>query len=115
MAYIPPALRHRAERKWTLHQLRGLTIERVIEALRAFTQDHRAGGSGSAPYIVSIGDLVSGGYLRGDEAGSLTDSQVVFWLVPLKENPSKMSVCAELPDGYLVAEARCLTFGGLGK
>jgi hypothetical protein len=115
MASIPPALHHRAERKWTVHQLHGLTFERTIEALRAFTQAHRAAGSGAAPHIVSIGDLVSGGYLRGDEVGSLTDSQVVFWLVPLKEAPSTMSVLAKLPDGCLVAEFQCSTFEGLGK
>jgi hypothetical protein len=112
---ISPLLHHRAECKWTVHQLQGLTFERMIEALRAFTQDHRGGGSGSAPHMVSIGDLVSGGYLRSDEVGSLSDTQVVFWLVPLKQNPSMMSVCAKLPDGSLVAEVRCMTFVGLAQ
>lgn len=115
MVSIPPALRHRAEWKWTVHQLRGLTFERIIEVLQAFTRDHRAGGSGSAPHIVSIGDLVAGGYLRGDEVGSLTDQQVVFLLDPLKDRPQFMWIRARLPDGSLVAEIRCDTFEGLGK
>ncbi len=112
---IPPTLRHRAERRWTCHQLRGLTFERAIEALRAFTRDHRGGGTGSAPHLVSLGDLVSGGYLTGAEVGSLSDEQVVFWLVPLKDRPQFMWIRAKLLDGSLVAEIRCATFEGLGK
>jgi hypothetical protein len=115
MASIPPALRHRAEWKWAVHELRGLTFERMIAALRAFTRDHRAAGSGSVPHIVSIGDLASGGYLRDDEVGSLTDEQVVFLLAPLKDRPQFMWIHAKLPDGSLVAEVRCDTFEGLGK
>lgn len=115
MASVPSSLRHRAERKWAVHELRGLTFERMGEALRAFTRDHRAGGSGSAPHLVSIGDLVSGGYLRGDEVGSLTDEQVVFFLDPLKDRPQSMWIRAKLPDGSLVAEVPCDTFEGLRK
>jgi hypothetical protein len=115
MASVPPSLRHRAEWKWTVHQLRGLSFERMIEALRAFTRDHRAGGSGSAPHLVSIGDLVFGGYLRGEEIGSLADEQVVFLLAPLKDRPQFMWIRAKLPDRSLVAEIRCDTFEGLGK
>ena len=115
MVSIPPVHRHWAEVKWTRHQLHGLPCQRMIEALRAFTQDHRAGGSGSALHIVSIGDLVSGDYLKSDEVGSLTDEQVVFFLDPLEDRPQFMWIRAKLSDGSLVAEVRCDTFEGLRK
>jgi hypothetical protein len=91
---IIPNIRHRSEMQRVTIALQALPFERLTRATETFSRDRGTNSS-----VVSLRDLISGGYLRAQEVGVLRDREVAIALARDDSNPTAVLVRVKLLTG----------------
>jgi hypothetical protein len=74
---IIPSIRRHSERKRITAALQSLPLERFVAAVQALARDKKA-TNGMAPTMVSLRELVSGGYIGRDDTRGLEASGAIL-------------------------------------
>jgi hypothetical protein len=102
---IVPNFRRHAEWNRAVNALGSLSLDRVVTAVQAFARDRKAGGS-PLPAVVPIGELVTGGYLRADEAAAFSGAEATVSLAAADETASAMELIRmRFPDGFVTVQS----------
>ena len=98
---VTPRLRDRSERITAMNALRDAPLERIASAARNFGRDRKT-TNGLVAKGVSLQELVSTGYLRGEEYQRFTRSRMVFYRSADDRSPQTVVAACELSDGVVV-------------
>lgn len=74
----------------------------LISALQAFSQDRTKQGQ-PLPSTVSLGELVSHGYISSNSVRAFEGMEARIWLTVNETEPQKVLMSARLPDGSFSA------------
>lgn len=91
---IIPNFRHRAEWKRTVAALQALSHERIQGAAQAFARDRKISDG-----LVSLRELVSGGYLRPEDLRGLEEKDVTVSLTADETTPSAVWIRVRASNG----------------
>ena len=91
---IIPNFRHRAEWKRTVAALQALSHERIQGAAQAFARDRKISDG-----LVSLWELVSGGYLRPEDLRGREEKDVTVSLTADETTPSAVWVRVRASNG----------------
>jgi len=99
---VVPNVRHRSELQRLTKALQSLSRDRIQSAFQSFTKDR------SATNVVMVGstsleELVSGGYLRSNEAQPFGGAHVDFFPAPDDRSPQMLLAAARSSGGQVVA------------
>jgi hypothetical protein len=85
----------------TMAALQGLSRERVVTAVQAFTRDRKTDG-GALSNTVALHDLLSGGYLRSRDIRGLDGKDVTVSLTADQATSSTIWIAVRESDGSQV-------------
>lgn len=104
LSSIIPNLRDHSEWKKTVRALQDLPKDSVDTAVAAFARDRKATNS-FVPTIVSLRELVSGGYLRAEDIRGLEAKEVTVSLTAGETTPSEVWIRVRTAHGDIVLMA----------
>jgi hypothetical protein len=99
---VVPNLRHRSEILRLSKALQSLSRDRIASAMQAFMRDRRTTNGVVSPSI-SLEELVSGNYLRADEAEPFGGAHVTLFSGADDTHPQMVLAAARFSDDQVVA------------
>jgi hypothetical protein len=99
--FLAPNVRHRSERLRIVGAFETLPRERAASAVASFARDRRAKNT-MVPKTASLGELVSGGYLKPQDAKAFEGAQVAFHTDAGASYAQDILAEARLSDGAII-------------